>query len=276
MKKRILAVLVNYGHEQLNYLEKVVNSLNSFKKYDITIVVHSNILLHDINGIDKVTLFEKPTGIRTLNDFLIRHKLSKKWSGRLFDFNMLPMTCRKVIDEEAMNFDYFLFSENDHLWHEHHIDRFIFYESILPKNRIAGVLQYEINESGRFYPGYHGRFDWDFNSVEKHGGLLFAHFTNVHQASFLISQKQLLSIKEKHDFSNFLSTDHYGLKPKANTDIYQYCGMKKLICISEFELNLVQHLPNVYINGTQGRDKLRAEEIRMQNSLDRLLNYKED
>jgi len=62
MKKRILAVLVNYGHEQLNYLEKVVNSLNSFKKYDITIVVHSNILLHEINGIDKVTLFEKPTG----------------------------------------------------------------------------------------------------------------------------------------------------------------------------------------------------------------------
>ena len=274
MKKRLLVVLVNYGRDQLHYLEKVVNSFRSFKKYEVTIIAHSNIPLDSIPGIDKTTLFEKATGIRSINDFLVRKKWGKKWSGRLFNFKLLPMTCRKVIDNEAMNFDYFLFSENDHLWLEHHIDKFIFYESILPENRIAGLMQYEENEQGRFYPALHAKYDWDYDFLERHGGLLFAHFTCVHQASFLLSQKQLLRIKKNHDFSNFLSSDHYRLMPKANTDIYQYAGMKKVICISEFEENLIHHLPNVYINGDRGRAKQRGDEKQMQEGLARLLNQK--
>lgn len=274
IRKRILAVLVNYGYEQIDYLESIVNELKAFKKFDVTVVVHSNIPIDNINGIDKVTLFEKTTGIRSLNDLLVEKKWGKKWSGRLFSFKLLPMTCRKVIDEESMNFDYFLFSENDHLWQEHHIDKFIFYESILPENRIAGLIQYEINEKGRFFPAYHAHYDWDFDSVERHGNLLFAHFTNVHQSSFLISQKQLLRIKKNHNFSNFLSKDHYRLMPKANTDIYQYCGMKKLICISEFEQNLIHHLPNIYINGDRDRKQLRSDETRMQKAIARLLDQK--
>ena len=274
MKKRLLVVLVNYGHDQLNYLERVVKSFRSFKKYDITIVAHSNIPLDNIPGIDETTLFEKTTGIRSINDFLVRKKWGKKWSGRLFSFEVLPMTCRKRIDEEAMNYDYFVFSENDHLWLEHHVDKFIFYESILPENRIAGLMQYEENEQERFYPAYHALYDWDYNSVEEYGGLLFAHFTNVNQSSFLLSQKQLLRIKEKHDFSNFLSTDHYRRIPKTNTDIYQHAGMKKLICISEFEENLIHHLPNIYINGESGRAKQRSDEKRMQKALARLMDQK--
>ena len=275
IKKKLLAVLANYGTEQLNYLEIVVKNLKSFKKYDVRVVVHSNVLLEGIEGIDEVTLFEKPTGIRSLNDFLVKKKWGKKWSGRLFSFELLPMTCRKKIDEEAMNYDYFLFSENDHLWLEHHIDKFIYYESILPENRIAGLMQYEISDEGRFYPAYHGDYDWDYSAVESYGNLLFAHFTNIHQASFLISQKQLLRIKEKHDFSNFLSTDHYRLMPKTNTDIYQYAGMKKLICISEFEQSLIHHLPNLYIRGDKGREELHSNEKRMQIALKRMFNNKQ-
>jgi hypothetical protein len=237
--------------------------------------VHSNVPLDDIKGIDEVTLFEKPTGIRSLNDFLVKKKWGKKWSGRMFSFKLLPMTCRKKIDEEAMNYDYFIFSENDQLWLEAHMDKFIFYESILPENRIAGLIRYEISDEGRFYPEYHRDYDWDFSSVEKYDNLLFAHFTNVHQASFLISKRQLLKIKENYDFGNFLSSDHYRLMPKANTDIYQYAGMKKLICISEFEQNLSHHLPNLYIRGDKGRSRLGSNENRMQNALKRLLNYKQ-
>ncbi len=271
-KKKLLAVLANYGTEQLNYLEIVVNNLKSFKKYNVTVVVHSNVPLDGIRGIDDVIIFEKSRGILSINDFLVKKKWGKKWSGRMFSFELLPMTCRKRIDKEAMNYDYFLFSENDHLWLEHHIDKFIYYESILPENRIAGLMQYEINEEGRFYPAYHGDYDWHFSAVERYGNLLFAHFTNIHQASFLISQKQLLKIKEKHDFSNFLSSDHYRLMPKTNTDIYQYAGMKKLICISEFEQNLIHHLPNLYIRGDKGRQELHSNEKRMQNALKRMLS----
>ena len=70
--KKILAVLVNYGTDQLNYLEQVVQELKSFKKYDVTIIVNSNIK-HDILDIDHVNVVE------------------------LNDYQLLPLTCKQVL-----------------------------------------------------------------------------------------------------------------------------------------------------------------------------------
>lgn len=253
----ILAVLVNYGTEQLNYLQQVVSELKSFKKYNVTVVVHSNIPLDEIVGIDQTVVIQ------------------------LDNFQLLPMTCRQMIDREANNFDLFIWSENDHLWKEHHVDRYLEYVNILPENRIAGLIQYEEDETGRYYPAYHAHFDWDYNSVEEYGGKKFAHFNNVHQASFILTKEQLAKIKSERDFTQFFSNDHYSVKCKTNTDIYQYAGMKKVICISDFEDNLIHHLPNVYINGADGylkedgtigrRSKQRSDDKKMQESLQKLL-----
>lgn len=249
--KSILAVLVNYGTEQLNYLQQVVTELKSFKKYNITVVVHSNIPLDEIEGIDQTIVLE------------------------LDNYQLLPMTCRQMIDQNADNFDLFIWSENDHLWKEHHVDRYLEYIKILPENRIAGLIQYEEDHTGRYYPAYHAHYDWDYKSVEEFGGKKFAHFTNVHQASFILTKEQLAKIRAEKDFTQFFSNDHYSVKCKTNTDIYQYAGMKKVICISDFEDNLIHHLPNIYINGGPGeveyRVKQRSEESRMQDALKRLL-----
>jgi hypothetical protein len=254
---RVLAVLVNYGSDQIKYLQQVVSELKSFNKYDVTVVVNSNIPLHAVEGIDQVNII------------------------KIDNTQLLPMTCRQVINNNSEKFDYFIFSENDHLWKEVHVDRFIEYTKVLPENRIAGLIQYEANDTGRYYPAYHAHYDWDYNSVEEYGGKKFAHFTNVHQASFIISKEQLAKIKETKDFNQFFSNDHYSVKCKTNTDIYQYCDMKKLICISDFEDNLIHHLPNVYIDGADGyvledgsigrRAKQRSEESRMQEALKKLL-----
>lgn len=256
--KKILAVLVNYGDEQLEYLQQVVSELKSFKKYNVTVVVHSNIPLGTIQRIDKTFVIE------------------------LEDYQLLPMTCRQTIDQHSNDYDYFIFSENDHLWKEHHVDKYIEYTNILPEDRIAGLIQYEENKTGRYYPAYHAHYDWDYNSVEEYNGKKFAHFTNIHQASFILTKEQLDKIKIQHDFTQFLSNDHYSLKCKTNTDIYGYCNMKKVICISDFEDNLIHHLPNVYIDGADGyvqddgsigrRAKQRSEETRMQQALKKLLN----
>lgn len=58
--------------------------------------------------------------------------------------------------------------------------------------------------------------------------------------------------------------------------------MKKLICISDFESNLIHHLPNHYINGADGyinadgsigrRAKQRGTESEMQHYLKHLLD----
>jgi hypothetical protein len=254
---KLLAVIVNYGEEQLKYLQQVVTELKSFSKYETTVVVHSNIPLNDIKGIDHVNVIE------------------------MENYQFLPMTCRQMIDQHSKDFDYFIFSENDHLWKEHHVDKFIEYSNILPPNRIPGLIQYEEDETGKYYPAYHAHYDWDYNSVEEFGGKKFAHFTNVHQASFIISKEQLEAIKREKDFTQFFSNDHYSVKCKTNTDIYLYCGMKKVICISEFKDNLIHHLPNVYINGADGyvredgsigrRAKQRSDDNRMQNALKKLL-----
>ena len=252
----VLAVLVNYGTDQLQYLEQVVTELKSFKKYNVTVIVNSNIKL-DIPGIDYV------------NEI------------RLNDYQLLPLTCKQVIWHYRDEFDIFLFGENDHLFKEHHIDKYLHYNSILPENRITGLIQYEENETGKYYPAYHAHYDWDYNSVEEYNGLKFAHFTNIHQATFILTKEQLLRIGQMYDFTQFFGPSHYSVKCKVNTDIYQFCGMKKLICISEFEDNLIHHLPNVYIDGADGyvkedgsigrRAKQRSDDDKMQQAITRLL-----
>jgi hypothetical protein len=79
------------------------------------------------------------------------------------------MTCRQTINQESDNFDYFIFSENDHLWKEYHIDNYIEYSKILPENRIPGLIQYEEDHTGKYYPAYHAHYDWDYTSVEEYG-----------------------------------------------------------------------------------------------------------
>ena len=244
--KNVLAVLVNYGEDQLQYLEQVINELKSFQKYNVSIVVNSNIPL-DINGIDLVNVIQ------------------------LDNYQLLPLTCRQVIWDHKDDFDVFLFGENDHLFKEHHINNYLKYTSILPKDRIAGLIQYEENQTGKYYPAYHVYYDWDYNSVEEYDGLKFAHFTNLHQATFILTQNQLLEIGSKFDFTQFFDHSHYSVKCKVNTDIYQFCGLQKVICISEFEDNLIHHLPNVYIDGDQVRAKQRSEENRMKSALSKLL-----
>jgi len=243
---KILAVLVNYGTEQLNYLQNVVSELKSFKKYDVSVIVNSNIPL-DIDGIDQVNVIQ------------------------LDDYEFLPLTCKQAIWDHKDDFDIFLFGENDHLFKEHHIDKYLEYNKIIPDDRITGLIQYEENESGKYYPAYHAHYDWDYNSVEEYGGKKFAHFTNIHQATFILTKNQLHRIGNIHDFTQFFGKSYYSVKCKVNTDNYQFCGMKKMICVSDFKYNLIHHLPNIYIKGEMGRAKFNSPEERMKTAIERLL-----
>lgn len=270
-KIKVLAVLVNYSSEQLQYLEQIVKELKSFKKYDVTVIVNSNIDLNII-GIDKVNVFS------------------------LDNYQLLPLTCRKIIWENREQFNLFLYGENDHLFLEKHLEKHIEYSNFLPKNRIPGLMQYEEKDNEYYFPAYHGDYDWDVKSVEVYGNKKFAHFSNLHQATFILTKEQLVRSGKKMNFlqlvnkKTFFSVvnrkirkklglklereDRYSVKCKVNTDIYQYGGMKKVICISEFEDNLIHHLPNLYIEGDKGRNKLRSDAKRMKDSINNLLTFK--
>lgn len=192
----------------------------------MTVVVNSNIPLDFIENIDYINVIE------------------------LSDYELLPMTCRQVIDFHVDDYDYFIYTENDHLWKEYHVDKFIEYTDILPKDRLTGLIQYEVYDDIKFFPAFFARYEWDYNSIEEFDGKVFATPHNVHQASFILSREQVKDIQEKQDFTKFFSHDDfwkYSQKCKVNTDIFEHAGYKKLICISEIRYNMIHHLPNIVL-----------------------------
>lgn len=267
---KILAVLVNYGEEQLDYLQQVVTNLKSFKKYQTTVIVQSNIPIPTV-GVDKVNIV------------------------KLKNYQFLPLTCRKEIIDRKDDFDIFLYGENDLFFTETHIDRHIEYTKILPENRISGLLRYEEIDDAIYYPDYHNHFDWVMDSVEEYGGKKFAYFTNTHQATFILTKNQLHKVAENIDFNKLIlykpsyvlntylnsirklfkiekkKPYRYSYKCKVNTDVYDFGGMKKLICISDFNDSLIHHLPNLYIKGLKGRLQLNSDQKRMDNALQKML-----
>lgn len=232
---KLLAVIVNYTDKKYNnipYLNRMVEELKKFKKYSVDIVINSNI----------------PLNIKDVKVNIIKLK----------NTNLLPLTTRKVIWDNRDKYDMFIYSENDHLFLEKHLDNHIRYSKILPDNLITGLIQYEYVKNKKpcvYYPAYHAHFKWDFNSLVSYNGLKFAHFSNIHQASFILTQKQLKKIGSKRNFTNYMwkkgdpiyGDFKYNEKCSVNTEIYQCGGMKKVICISEFKDNLIHHLPNKYI-----------------------------
>tara|TARA_R110000868_G_scaffold15615_1_gene71003 strand:- start:98 stop:868 length:771 start_codon:yes stop_codon:yes gene_type:complete len=251
MEMNILAVIVNYGEEQLQYLEQVVRELKSFKKYNVTVIVNSNTKL-DIPGIDYVN------------------------EVRLNDYQHLPATCKQVIHHYKDEFDGFIYTENDHLWKEHHLDNHIRYSELLPDNRIPGLIQYE---EGKDNKKYYCAFGFGHNhlipgSKEIYSNLEFCRLSNVHQASYFITKKQLDRVIQYNPeyFKNLASTNvktlspyGYSVKCRVNTDLFEFSNWEKVICISEFDDNLIEHLPGVYINGEKGRPQMRGTQEEMNN-----------
>lgn len=246
---KILVAIVNYGEEQLSYLDKIVSEYKSMS-YDVDIVIHTNpgIKHFDTDLYSDIIKLEYK-----LNTPI---KLSDGRTWTMTSYQELPWTTRQTLYLGKDDYDFFIFTENDHLITESHIENHIKISKILPDDRIAGLIQYEEYEKGRFYPAYHGKFKWDYDSVEQYGEYIVAHFGNVHQASFLLTKKQHDKvIKELPDYlTDNIRKVPYSVKPRVNTDIYTHGGMKKVLPISHWEDFHVYHLPNVYYKKNSGRN----------------------
>lgn len=172
---RILVVIVNFGTSQLKYLEQVLNEYKSME-YSIDIIIHSNIPLKYENVEVKVFQFE---------------------DGQ---YRRLRFPAEQSIYDNKDNYDLFIFSENDHLITKKNIEAFLKVTKILPKEYIAGFFQYEKYEEGLFYPAYSNRYKWDKKSPFRIGDYVFAHFTNVHQASYVLTKEQLNQVIKNFDY----------------------------------------------------------------------------
>ena len=237
-RPRVLVAIANHGTKNRVFLDRLLAAYRSMSRYDLHLVVHSNV--------------PKDLG----DDIEVKVGLPSEdpWS--------LPFAHKSLFAERARDFDLFIYSEDDTLLEERHIDAFLEVTPLLPEDRIAGFMRYEVDTGGRkTYSGMHSHFHWDSRSLERHGGEVFAHHTNDHAACYLLTRTQL---KRAIDSGGYLlppAKRGYGMPETAATDPYAQCGMRKVVCISRFDDFCLHHLPNAYCGKLGLAEELARQEI---------------
>lgn len=227
---RILVVIANYGTQNNQYLGRLLAEYRSMP-HKVDIVVLSNL---PKNLGPKV---ETRVGLPSKNP----------WS--------LPFSHKRIFAERVNDYDLFIYSEDDTLITERHLEAFLKVSAVLPGDEIPGFLRFEVGPDGqRNYCDVHGNYHWDPQSIRSRGDYTFAFFTNEHAACYVLTRDHL---KHAIDSGGFLVEPHegkYDLLCTAATDPYTQCGFQKLICISHLNDFLVHHLPNKYVGSTFGVD----------------------
>ena len=227
---KTLVAIANFGTKNEMYLKRVLQEYRSMTRYQFDIVVFSDIPKDIGQGIEVVV------GLPTKDP----------WS--------LPFGHKALFAERMLQYDLFIYSEDDILITERNIDAFVEMTKILPEKYIAGFIRYEISETGRkYYNDFHNRFHWDPNSVLKIGEDIFAYYTNEHSGCFILTQGQLQKAINSGGFLLPPRKGRYGTPETAATDPYTQCGLKKLICISNMNDFCIHHLPNICL-GKLGAD----------------------
>jgi 2-polyprenyl-3-methyl-5-hydroxy-6-metoxy-1,4-benzoquinol methylase len=162
----------------------------------------------------------------------------------------LPFRHKQIFAEQLENYDLFVYTEDDILIREQNIDSFLRATEILAPNEIAGFLRVERTPGGAVsFPDVFNCLRWDPNSVRRRGPSVFGYFSNEHSGCYLLTQQQLRQCIHSggYDVGPHENTrSYYELLESAATDPYTQCGLKKLICLSEPDNFLVEHLSGKY------------------------------
>jgi 2-polyprenyl-3-methyl-5-hydroxy-6-metoxy-1,4-benzoquinol methylase len=221
-KIKLLVTITSYGTNQDQLLEQLVQEYRKMR-FQSHIVVLSNVEKSVPQGV------ELRVGLPTKDP----------WS--------LPFAHKQVMADGRDQYDLFIYSENDVMICESHIDAFLDVYPQMPNNELPGFLLYEVGPNGvKDYVGLYGHYHWDPTSVVVRGPYTFAFLTNEHSASYLLTQAQL---KRAIDSGGYLMAPNrgaYDMACTASTDPYTRGGFRKLICLSRLEDFSLHHLPNKY------------------------------
>lgn len=231
---RILAAIANHGVKNERYVQALLAEYRSMS-HDVDVVVLSNVPKELGNDVEVVV--GAPT--------------KDPWS--------LPFGYKEIFKQRRDDYDLFIYSEDDTLIEQRHIDAFLRATEILPQDLIAGFLRYERSPDGTvYYSTIHGQYHWDPASIATFGDRTFARYTNDHSACFIITKAQLHRGLECGGFMKGARQGTYDMLCTAATDPYTQCGMTKVICVSHLEDSLLHHLPDIYL----GKIGITAEEAR--------------
>jgi 2-polyprenyl-3-methyl-5-hydroxy-6-metoxy-1,4-benzoquinol methylase len=228
---KILVTIANHGTKNAAYLERLLQEYRS-----LPFEVHT------------VVLSDLPKNLGPEVEVVVGAPTKDPWS--------LPFGHKRIFADRADAYDLFIYSEDDTLITRKNIEAFLRVSAVLPDDRVAGFLRYEVGPAGkRTYSTVHAHFHWVPSSLETHGGFSCAYFSNEHAACYLLSRRQLKQAIASGGFLVPPHSERYDLLVTAATDPYTQCGFKKIICISHLEDFVIHHLPNQYL-GRMGLERV--------------------
>lgn len=217
----VLVAIASYGTAQDHYLERVLAEYRQLRM-PVKVVVLSNV--------------DKPVqGAEVVAGLPSRDPYS------------LPFAHKKFFGENADRYDLFIYSEDDVLITERHVEAFLNAQSRLGEDEIPGFIRSETSPQGKKYTtSIHHHFRWLPGSVVQRGGELFARLSNQHSGCFMVTRKQLRKAIASGGFLVSPHAEVYGMLETAASDLYTQCGLERLICVSRIHDFIVPHLPNKY------------------------------
>jgi SAM-dependent methyltransferase len=217
----MLVAIASYGTAQDHYLEKLLSEYRKIKA-EKRIVVLTDRIKH-VDGAELLI------GLPSRNPY------------------SLPFAHRKLFADNADKFDLFMYTEDDTLLTEKHIESFLSAQERLKDGEIAGFIRSETSPEGKKYiTSINTHFRWFPDSVVEREGELFAQLSNQHSGCFIATRQQLNRAVESGGFLVEPYMGTYGMLESAASDIYTRCGLRRLICVSRIQDFIVPHLPNKY------------------------------
>ncbi len=239
--QRILVAIANHGVKNQSYLKKLISTYETF---------HDDVDIFVLSDIDKDLGPEIKVKVGAPSE--------NPWS--------LPFAYKALFDERQDDYDLFIYSEDDTLITQVHVDAFLEVDAHLPSNKIAGFWRHEIARDGAWhYSTAHGSYHWDPKSIFMAGGEVFAHYTNEHAAAFILTRDKLKACIGTGLFLCPPYEGRYDMLCTAATDPYTIGGLKKVICISRLEQFSLHHLPDKYIG------KIGLPKVEMDVQIDQML-----
>lgn len=255
-KSKVLVVIANYGNKQIQYLKRVLQEYNRFKKYKINVILLNTEYVKDLKysrlGI-RQEIFDKSLG------YWLAHKH------------------KKFIFENKDKFDIFIYSENDILITEKNLDVFVTHSKNLENtNYVPGFLRYEAkgNDADKYLIDCHPKHTASrirlYSVIKNIIGVIpsrillkihlhptirqfnimankkkYFEVQNVHQGSYLLTAKQLQTVLQSGNY--FDETHNYaGIREGAASNVYVRCGVVKVLSVDDLQNSLIHHLPDKY------------------------------
>ncbi|MEM9712636.1 MAG: oligosaccharide flippase family protein, partial [Actinomycetota bacterium] len=173
----------------------------------------------------------------------------------------LPFGYQQLFAERRDDYELFVYSEDDTLITEAHVDSFLHATAALPDGLVPGFLRVEEREDGTLSCStVHNHYHWEPDSALRVGDDVYGVFSNPHSGSFILTGEQLDRALDSDGFLLPPRAGRYDMLVTAATAPYTSCGLRKVICLTRLDEFLLPHLTNKYL-GSMGIpvDDVRAQ-----------------